>query len=107
VTPPKFIRDQINNSDIDGAKPTIKPHYNTRDLLYVNDIDGAKAKGPYTRERTKYDGFNYDDVTKDFFKTTRQTNPLQPKYSVRDDKGAVIEIGEIEGNSPKKLPSRK
>lgn len=48
-TPPKFIRDQIDNSDVDGAKPKIKKYYQTRDVLSVNDIDGAKSKGPYLR----------------------------------------------------------
>ena len=77
-----------------------------RDVLKVEDIDGAKSKGPYLRERTKYDGFNYDDVTKVQFKTSRTTNPLQPSYKTRDDLGNVIDIGVIEGSSPKKLPIR-
>jgi hypothetical protein len=59
------------------------------------------------RPRTKFDAFNYDDVTRDFFKTTRSVNPLQPSYKVRNDAGQVIEIGAIEGNSPRKLPFRK
>jgi hypothetical protein len=105
-TPPKFIRDQIVIDDIDGAKPKIKPHYETRDVLRVEDIDGAKSKGAYLR-KTKFDAFNYDDVTKCMFKTTRETNPLHPTYKTRDDNGNVIEIGEISGSSPKKLPFRK
>ncbi len=74
-SPLKFIRDQITNDDIDGAKPKVKKHYDTRDILRVTDIDGAKSKGSYLR-KTKFDAFNYDDVTKCVFKTTRQTNPL-------------------------------
>jgi len=74
--------------------------------LRVEDIEGAKYKGAYLR-KTKFDTFNYDDVTKCMFKTTRQTNPLQPTYKTRDDQGNVIEIGEISGSSPKKLPFRK
>ena len=105
-TPPKFIRDQITNADIDGAKAKVKVHYETRDILRVEDIEGAKYKGAYLR-KTKFDTFNYDDVTKCMFKTTRQTNPLQPTYKTRDDQGNVIEIGEISGSSPKKLPFRK
>lgn len=105
-TPPKFIRDQIVIDDIEGAKARVKPHYDTRDILKVEDIEGAKAKGAYLRLRTKYDGFNYDDVTKCMFKTTRETNPLQPSYKTRDETGKVIEIGEIAGSSPKKLPVR-
>lgn len=69
MTPPKFIRDQIANDDIDGAKPVKKRHYETRDILSVSDIDGAKTKGVYQRTRTQYDGFNYHDVTKKQFAT--------------------------------------
>lgn len=105
-TPPKFIRDQIVIDDIAGAKAKVNPHYDTRDILKVEDIQGAKAKGAYLRLRTKYDGFNYDDVTKCMFKTTRETNPLQPTYKTRDETGKVIEIGMIAGSSPKKLPVR-
>ena len=73
----------------------------------MNDIAGAKAKDPYTRPRTKYDGFNYDDVTRVNFKTTRSVNPLAPTYLVRDDKGEVKTIGAIKGSSPSKLPQRQ
>ena len=45
-TPPKFIRDQISKEDIEGAKPKVKRYYETRDILSVKDIDGAKVKGP-------------------------------------------------------------
>jgi hypothetical protein len=65
--PLKFIRDGITNADIEGAMPLVKKHYKTRDVLSVKDIDGAKAKDPYMRLKTHYDGFNYDDVTKGRF----------------------------------------
>jgi hypothetical protein len=91
---------------VEGAKPRIKKYYQTRDVLSVNDIEGAKAKGPYLRERTKFDAFNYDDVTKDFFKSSRVTNPLQPTYKIRNEEGKLIEIGDIPGSSPRKLPMR-
>jgi hypothetical protein len=85
----------------------VKKYYETRDVLSVSDIHGARAKGPYTRARTKFDAFNYEDVTRDFFKTTRSVNPLQPTYKVRDEEGKVVEIGEIDRNHPRKLPVRR
>jgi len=48
-TPPKFIRDQISNQDIDGAHPKKAKYYETRNLMDVKDIDGAKAKQIYVR----------------------------------------------------------
>jgi hypothetical protein len=50
----------------------------------VKDIDGAKAKKVYVRH-TAYDSFNYADITKTKFESTRSVNPLLPTYSVRDD----------------------
>jgi hypothetical protein len=76
-TPPKFIRDQINNDDIDGAKPKKTKYYETRDILNVNDIDGTKSKKIYVRG-TEYDSFNYSDITKAKFATTRTVDPLNP-----------------------------
>ena len=40
------------------------------------------------------------------FTSSRSVNPLTPCYNVKDDNGNVIEIGEIPGSSPKKLPVR-
>ena len=48
-TPPKFLRDQITNADIDGAHPKKPKYYETRDILSVDDIDGTKAKKVYVR----------------------------------------------------------
>ena len=106
ATPPKFLRDQITNDDIDGAHPKQAKYYQTRDILQVNDIDGAKAKKVYVRQ-TEYDSFAYADITKTKFTTTRSVNPLKPNYTMRDDTGALITIGDIAGSSPKKQPERK
>lgn len=71
----------------------------------VKDIDGAKAKKVYVRQ-TAYDSFNYTDITKTKFVSSRTVNPLHPTYQVRDQDGQVIEIGGIDRSSPKKLPTR-
>jgi hypothetical protein len=76
--------------------------------LAVRDIDGAKAREAYVRRpETGYSSFNYDDVTKGQFKTTRSVNPLAPSYIVRDADNKAVTIGEIQGSSPTKLPQRK
>ena len=38
VTPPKFIRDNLTNDDIEGAKPKKPTYYETRDnvLVYIS-----------------------------------------------------------------------
>ncbi|CDW75394.1 UNKNOWN [Stylonychia lemnae] len=104
-TPPKFIRDQITNEDIDGAHPKKAKYYETRNIMDVKDIDGAKAKQVYVRS-TQYDSFSYADITKDKFTSSRSVNPLLPQYQIRDESGQLITIGEIAGSSPKKQPER-
>ncbi len=73
--------------------------------MKTKDIDGAKGKKPYMRA-TAYDSFNYADITKAKFVSTRVTNPLQPRYSTRDAEGHVIDYGHIKGSEPTKLISR-
>ena len=63
----------------------------------VKDIDGAKAKKVYVRH-TQYDSFNYADITKNKFASTRSVNPLLPSYQVRDADGNLVTIGAIPGS---------
>jgi hypothetical protein len=65
-TPPKFIRDQVNNDDIEGAKTKKARYFETREIMKVNDIDGTHPKKVYVRS-TQYDCFNYNDITKTRF----------------------------------------
>ena len=75
------------NDDIDGAHPKKAKYYETRNLMDVRDIEGAKAKKVYVRTNTQYDSFNYNDITKNKFISNRSVNPLMPSYQVRDDDG--------------------
>ena len=40
---PKFIRDSLTVSDIDGAQVRVKKEFETRDIMSVSDIVGAQA----------------------------------------------------------------
>jgi hypothetical protein len=73
--------------------------------MKVKDIDGTFPKKVYVRN-TMYDSFNYIDITKTKFTSSRSVNPLAPIYSVKNEHNQVVEIGEISGSSPKKLPFR-
>ena len=42
-TPPKFLRDQIDVSDIDGAAPGVSRNFAPRDNMTTMDIPGAQA----------------------------------------------------------------
>lgn len=42
VPEPKFLRDTIDVSDIEGTKPKVKKEFATRDILSVDDIAGTK-----------------------------------------------------------------
>jgi hypothetical protein len=58
------------------------------------------------RRNTEYDSFNYQDVTKGNFKTTRVGNPLQPEYVIRDENDKTVTIGVIDGSAPAKVRER-
>lgn len=38
----KFIKDPLHISDIDGARSRAKKEFSTRDVLGVDDIEGAR-----------------------------------------------------------------
>jgi hypothetical protein len=97
VEPLKFIRDQITNDDIDGARPKVSKYYATRDNLKVDDIDGTRTK-PAPKRATNYSSLDYSDVTNDAFKSNRNTNPLNPSYFHRTEDGLVEKIGHIDGS---------
>ena len=101
ITPPKFIRDHINISDIEGTKPEIYYKWNTRNSMDVNDIEGAMP-----RPEKKLSKPNFMDP-RDINRGTshvynRCVNPLMPEYVTKDDTGALITIGHVEGSNPKK-----
>ena len=100
-TPPKFIRDNINIFDIDGTKPEIYYKWNTRDSMNVNDIDGAKPKPD--KKLSKPNLMDPRDINRGgVYVSNRNVNPLMPEYDVRDEDGALIKIGQVEGSIPKK-----
>ena len=73
--------------------------------MKVEDIQGTKAKKVYVRG-TSYDSFNYFDITKNKFVSSRSVNPLMPTYTVKDENNNLQQIGAIEGSSPKKQMQR-
>jgi len=44
VTPPKFLRDTMDVSDIEGASVKKMKRYKTRDIMQYRDIEGAYPK---------------------------------------------------------------
>ena len=58
---PKFIRDQMQVTDIDGAAPRIKKELEQRDFYSVTDIAGAQPKKVPAR-RDQHDQI-FNDVT--------------------------------------------
>lgn len=41
---PKFIKDPLNISDIDGSRTMLKKQFATRDTMKIDDIDGSRSK---------------------------------------------------------------
>ena len=102
---PKFIRDNIANDDIDGAKPKKDRYFKTRETMKIDDINGTKSK-PAPKRSTSFSSLDYSDVTKNRFTSKRTTNPLNPYYFHKTEEGQIEEIGDIEGSKPKNVPER-
>ena len=74
--------------------------------MKIDDIDGSKSKQLHKpRERSPdFNNYDYSDITKAQFVSTRVTNPLSPSYKARDEDGKLIDIGDVEGSRPGGLP---
>ena len=97
---PKFIRDNINVKDIEGARPKrIMSNKVLKDSLKNDDVKDSWPKKPYIR-KTKYEFMDYRDVTNTEFQSNRNTNPLNPFYKMNFVDGTEIKFGPIEKNRP-------
>ena len=97
---PKFLKDSINVDDIEGAKPTkIIGRMQLRDTMNIKDIKDSWSKKPYIR-KSKYEYIDYTDVTNADFKSSRNTNPLDPFYVMSFVDGTQNKFGPIEKSKP-------
>ena len=97
---PRFIRDTIDVKDIDGAKPKkITSTKVLRDSLKNDDVKDSWPRRPYVRN-TKYEFMDYRDVTNTEFQSNRNTNPLNPFYTMNFVDGTRVKFGPIEKNKP-------
>lgn len=82
--------------------------------MEISDILGASVKQPYQR-KSAFSSIDYRDITSKGWESSRRTNPLCPKYKVRDtilegdqmkmiSTGLNIQYGKIEGNECQALP---
>lgn len=116
--PPKFLRDNMQIDDVEGARPKKEKEWTTRDVMKIDDIEGTKAiqRGVLSRT-THYDSFLYKDVYEKIPISKRSVNPLQPEYNFRDTYsgdftrpkwGEVNEkYGDIKGTKPAGLPAER
>ncbi len=96
---PKFIRDNINVKDVEGAKPRkVISHKQIRDSLKNDDVKDSWPRKPYIR-KTKYEFMDYRDVTNTEH-SNRNTNPLNPFYTMNFIDGTKVKFGPIEKNRP-------
>ena len=101
---PKFIRDSIDIKDISGARPQKYFQWKTRETFPINNhgIEGSKTKETYVRKNLgniKYHYIDYSDLTRDIFKTKRNTNPLDPIYGFKKN-DEIFKYGPIEKSKP-------
>ena len=96
-----------------STKPSTKPF---KDLMYIKDIEGTQGKDRTIKRTTDYKNMDYRDITKNNWESKRQTNPLKPEYTVRDQliegdfmkmtvTGLNQNYGAIDGNKSCALPN--
>eukprot|EP01035_Chromulina_nebulosa_P017405 gene17405-22954_t len=100
----KFIRDNIDVSDVDGTKSKPLYYRKTRDSYKVDDIDGTKAdyKNHYQKKRLEAppaDIMKVDDITSDIAGATsgwKETSDVFNSTKRRDIRN-INYIADIEG----------
>ncbi len=98
----------MKTDDIAGAKP--RSYMETafkRDTLNIRDIEGTSAhqRTLIRKNSLGYESFEYKDVTKPNWMTSRRGDPQNPQYLVFDEDGKSYKIGEVEGSKPTPAPS--
>jgi len=104
-SPPKFVRDNIDIKDIEGAKPNPYTRYNIqRKTNQVEDIDGAKPKKEWIPEG-KPSSLDVRDINYFWeFHTKRQTDPLSPRYKVVSEDNKLVEYGQLDNKATIRHP---
>lgn len=97
-TIPKFLRDNINVNDIQGAHPRQRHNKYIRDNMLAYSCDAKTRKKIDKRE--VYDNIDYSDISKKNGLSNRCVNPLDPVYNVRYNDEENYIHGEIEGSKP-------
>ena len=102
---PKFIRDSMDISDIEGASPSKRNFLKIKESMSEKSIEGAKRKVIYDPRKNlgkiKYHYIDYSDLNSEIFRTKRNTNALDPIYIFKNrDKGKMYYYGPIEKSKP-------
>lgn len=105
-TPPKFLRDSLDISDIKGSAPSSSQRNLLRNTLDVADISNAKKREFREDQGSAHVNLNISNRMNGKFETKRVTDPLNPQYFYRKD-NVMVKYGEIKGNSPKNLVDLK
>lgn len=87
TTPPKFLRDSHDVSDIGGTRPRRLYTSTARPILDVSDIDGTHPTWQRSKRRGGDDASHRNpldvrDITDVGFKTKRVTDPLRPTHII-------------------------
>ena len=93
ITPPKYIRDQMDVKDIPGARARNDWIHDakTKETNKIDDIDGTRAMPRHQPRKNSagYTSYDYTDITRTQFASKRSVNPLIPNYTIRDENGSL------------------
>ena len=103
--PPKFIRDSMDISDIEGASPSKTNYLKVKDNISERIAENPKRKIIYNPRKNfgkiKYHYLDYSDLNTNIFKSKRNTNALDPIYIFKNkEEGKMRYFGHIEKSKP-------
>jgi hypothetical protein len=103
VFQPKFLRDNIDVSDIAGAQPRKYLKWEKRDNMSMYDdivrYDYQKKKKLF-QSQPRYDYMNCKDINNKHVIKGRGCGPLDPEYTLGYYGGVKYSYGHVEGSKP-------
>lgn len=114
----------LRTDDIEGARPSPPPKPHKTDLYYTDDIQGTNSKSNIRHDRKPKDLLNIDDIDgaspaikRSLPHSERHVNPVDPKYNLPEpkiDDGPPpkfvyngFDYGDVEGSHPKSYKTDK
>ena len=103
----KYLGDRMSTQDIEGSKPKEFTEKYLGDRMNVQDIEGSGVKKKAERKDLHDQEFKDVATKKQGLKRENPHDPQEPTYKIRDEKGNLVDYGQVEGSKPTQPYFRK